>query len=74
MCYKDLPFPDADMVSRSTCAAREDEPGVLAKISALFGEHGVSIHSMCRRARRWAELVLLLHPVPKSSSSPRSAR
>jgi len=67
MCYKDLPFfPDADMVSRFYLRLRvSDEPGVLAKISALFGEHGVSIHSMVQEGGGGggAELMLLLHPV-----------
>jgi homoserine dehydrogenase len=37
---------------------------VLAKVSALFGEHGVSIHSMVQEGGGdGAELVLLLHPV-----------
>ena len=37
---------------------------MLAKISALFGEHGVSIHSMVQEGGGGgAELVLLLHPV-----------
>jgi homoserine dehydrogenase len=41
-----------------------DQPGVLAKLSALFGDHGVSIHSMVQEGRGdEAELVLLLHPV-----------
>ena len=66
MCYKDLPFfPDADMVSRFYVRLRvSDEPGVLAKVSALFGDHGVSIHSMVQEGGGdEAELVLLLHPV-----------
>ena len=66
MCYKDLPFfPDADMVSRFYVRMRvSDEPGVLAKVSALFGEQGVSIHSMVQEGGGdGAELVLLLHPV-----------
>ena len=66
MCYKDLPFfPDADMVSRFYLRLRvADRPGVLARIAAVFGEHGVSIHSMVQEGGGdEAELVLLLHPV-----------
>jgi homoserine dehydrogenase len=53
------------MVSRFYLRLRvNDRPGVLAKVSALFGEHGVSIHSMVQEGRgEEAELVLLLHPV-----------
>jgi homoserine dehydrogenase len=41
-----------------------DEPGVLAQVAAIFGEHGVSIHSMVQEGGGdEAELVLLLHPV-----------
>ena len=66
LCYKDLPFfPDADMVSSFYLRLRvRDEPGVLAEISALFGEHDVSIASLVQEGRGdAAELVLLLHPV-----------
>jgi homoserine dehydrogenase len=66
MCYRDLPFfPDADMVSRFYLRLRvADQSGVLAKISALFGEEAVSIHSMVQEGRGdEAELVLVLHPV-----------
>ena len=42
----------------------KDEPGVLAGIAALFGEHDVSIASLVQEGRGdAAELVLLLHPV-----------
>jgi homoserine dehydrogenase len=66
LCYKDVPFfPDAEMVSRFYLRLRvNDQPGVLAKVSALFGAHGVSIHSMVQEGGGdEAELVLLLHPV-----------
>jgi homoserine dehydrogenase len=66
MCYRSLSFfPDADMVSRFYLRLRvADQPGVLARISALFGEEGVSIHSMVQEGGgQEAELVLLLHPV-----------
>ena len=53
------------MVSRFYLRLRvNDQPGVLAKVSALFGDHGVSIHSMVQEGGGdEAELVLLLHPV-----------
>jgi homoserine dehydrogenase len=66
LCYKDVPFfPDTEMVSKFYLRLRvSDQPGVLAKLSALFGESGVSIHSMVQEGRdEEAELVLLLHPV-----------
>jgi homoserine dehydrogenase len=66
MCYKDLPFyPDADMVSSFYLRLRvADEPGVLARIAALFGEQGVSIASMVQEGGGdAAEIVLVLHPV-----------
>ena len=66
MCYRDLPFfPNADMVSRFYLRLRvDDKPGVLAKLSALCGEEGVSIHSMVQEGQdSEAELVLVLHPV-----------
>ena len=66
LCYKDVPsFPDAEMVSRFYLRLRvNDQPGVLAKVSTIFGEHGVSIHSMVQDGGGdEAEIVLLLHPV-----------
>jgi len=66
LCYKERPFfPDADMVSSFYLRMRvTDRPGVLAKIAALFGDHGVSIASMVQEGGGdSAELVLLLHPV-----------
>jgi homoserine dehydrogenase len=66
LCYKDLPFyPDADMVSSFYLRLRvADEPGVLARIAALFGEQGVSIASMVQEGGGdAAEIVLVLHPV-----------
>jgi homoserine dehydrogenase len=66
LCYKEVPaFPDADMVSSFYLRLRvKDEPGVLAGIAALFGEHDVSIASLVQEGRGdAAELVLLLHPV-----------
>jgi homoserine dehydrogenase len=66
LCYKDVPsFPSADMVSSFYLRLRvSDQPGVLAKIASLFGDHGVSIASMVQEGGGdSAELVLLLHPV-----------
>jgi homoserine dehydrogenase len=66
MCYRELPFfPDADMVSRFYLRLRvADRSGVLARISALFGEEDVSIQSMVQEGRGdEAELVLVFHPV-----------
>ncbi len=66
MCYRELPFfPDADMVSRFYVRLRvADKSGVLARISALFGEEDVSIQSMVQEGRGdEAELVLVFHPV-----------
>ena len=66
LCYKELPFfPDADMVSSFYLRLRvRDQPGVLARLAALFGDEGVSIASMVQEGRGdEAELVLLLHPV-----------
>ena len=66
MCYKNVPFfPAADMISSFYLRLRvSDEPGVLAKIAALFGAHGVSIFSMVQEGGgAAAEIVLLLHPV-----------
>ena len=40
-----------------------DVAGVLARISKVFGEHGVSIASMIQKGRgAEAELVLITHP------------
>lgn len=66
MCYRELAFfPHADMVSRFYLRLRVvDKPGVLARISALFGEEEVSIQSMVQEGRGdEAELVLVFHPV-----------
>jgi len=66
MCYKDLAFfPDAEMVSSFYLRLRvADQPGVLARIAALFGEQGVSIASMVQEGGGdAAEIVLVLHPV-----------
>ncbi len=69
LCYKDLPFcPSADVVSRFFLRVRvADRPGVLARVAAVFGEEGVSIHSMVQEGGgEAAELVFLLHPAPEA--------
>lgn len=66
LCYKEIDFfPDAEMISRFYLRLRvSDQPGVLARVSAMFGGHGVSIRSMVQEGSGdEAELVLLLHPV-----------
>jgi len=66
LCYKERTFfADADMESTFYLRlAVADRPGVLAKIAALFGDHGVSIASLVQEGRGdSAELVILLHPV-----------
>ena len=66
LCYKERKlFPDADMESTFYLRmAVADRPGVLAKIAALCGDHGVSIASLVQEGRGdSAELVILLHPV-----------
>ena len=45
-----------------------DEPGVLAAIAGVFGDEGVSIHSMQQSgAEDAAQLVLVLHPVREAA-------
>ncbi|MCX6364073.1 MAG: ACT domain-containing protein, partial [Actinobacteria bacterium] len=53
------------MVSRFYLRLRVSyQPGVLAQIASLFGDHGVSIASLVQEGRGGdAELVLVLHPV-----------
>ncbi len=66
LCYQDVPtFDDADMVSSFYLRIRvADRPGVLAKISTLFGDYGVSIASMVQEGYGDdADIVLVLHPV-----------
>jgi len=45
-------------------ATVEDKPGVLAKITEVFGKHKVSIAQMVQKAAKggYAELVFLIHP------------
>ena len=69
-CYKALDFyPGADVVSRFYLRVQvADEPGVLAAIAGVFGQEGVSIHSMQQTgAEDSAQLVLVLHPVREAA-------
>ena len=64
-CYRELPFFPADEVESAFFIKLnvEDVSGVLARIAAVFGEHGVSIASMIQKGRGdEAELVLITHP------------
>jgi homoserine dehydrogenase len=70
-CYKDLGFfPNGAVVSRFYVRFKvEDKPGVLAQISGIFGEEGVSIASMMQSgAGDDAELVFVLHPVGEAAT------
>ncbi len=65
LCYKDLPFfPSEDVLSRFYLRVRvSDQPGVLARVAAVFGDEGVSIRSMVQEGSgAAADLVFLLHP------------
>ena len=69
-CYKALGFyPSADVVSRFYLRVEvADEPGVLAAIAGVFGQEGVSIHSMKQIGEEdSAQLVLVLHPVREAA-------
>jgi homoserine dehydrogenase len=64
-CYRSLPFYPADEVESAFFIKMnvEDVSGVLARIAAVFGDHGVSIESMIQKGRgAEAELVLITHP------------
>jgi homoserine dehydrogenase len=64
-CYRSLPFIPADEVESAFFIKMnvEDVSGVLARIAAVFGDHGVSIASMIQKGRgAEAELVLITHP------------
>ena len=69
-CYKDLPFyPDERVVASFYLRLQvEDKPGVLGKITAIFGEEGVSIRSVVQTGGGdSAELVMLLHSAPEAA-------
>lgn len=64
-CYKERGFiPDAETSSAFFIRTRvEDRAGVLAQISSIFGEQGVSIESMIQKGHGdQAELVMITHP------------
>lgn len=64
-CYKERSFiPDAETSSAFFIRTRvEDRAGVLAQISSIFGEQGVSIESMIQKGHGdQAELVMITHP------------
>ena len=45
----------------------DDEPGVLAAVAAVLGEHGVSVKSMAQKGLDdQARLVMVVHPVPET--------
>jgi homoserine dehydrogenase len=70
VCYKDLGFyPNDEVVSRFYLRVQVvDEPGVLATIAGMFGDQGVSIHSMQQIGEEeTAQLVLVLHPVKEAA-------
>ncbi|RJQ42889.1 MAG: homoserine dehydrogenase [Gaiellales bacterium] len=62
-------FPDDEVVSTFYLRLEvDDEPGVLAQISQVFGEHEVSIESVLQKGRgQHAELVMVFHPVAEKS-------
>ncbi len=69
-CYKDLAFYPSERVESSFYLRLqvEDRPGVLGKITAIFGEEGVSIRSVVQTGRSdSAELVMVLHPAPEAA-------
>jgi homoserine dehydrogenase len=46
-----------------------DQPGVLARVSGVLAEHGVSIESVVQRAEGGrARLIILTHPAPEGRS------
>lgn len=64
-CYKDLPFLANDDVVASFYLRMQvqDKPGVLARITPILAEEGVSIRTVVQEGRgASAELVLVLHP------------
>ncbi len=62
-------FPDDEVVSKFYLRLEvEDEPGVLATIAQVFGDHDVSVESVIQQGRgAHAELVMVFHPVKEAS-------
>lgn len=58
-------FADEEVVSTFYLRLEvQDEPGVLAAISQVFGKNGVSVESVIQKGRgAHAELVMIFHPV-----------
>jgi homoserine dehydrogenase len=72
IAYKELDFfPDEEVITTFYLRLEvEDEPGVLAKIASIFGDHKVSIESVLQKGRGiHAELVMVFHPVMEKSFS-----
>lgn len=70
VAYRNLDFfPDDDVVSAFYLRLEVmDEPGVLASIARVFGDHGVSVESVIQKGRgAHAELVMVFHPVKEAS-------
>lgn len=64
--YRNLDlFPDEEVVSTFYLRLEvQDEPGVLAAVSQVFGQNGVSVESVIQKGRgAHAELVMIFHPV-----------
>jgi len=62
-------YPDNDVISKFYLRLEvEDEPGVLAAIAQVFGDHDVSVESVIQQGRgAHAELVMVFHPVREAS-------
>jgi homoserine dehydrogenase len=69
-CYKSLPFcPGDDVVASFYLRMQvDDKPGVLAKITPILAEEGVSIRTVVQEGRGdSAELVMVLHPAREAA-------
>jgi homoserine dehydrogenase len=62
-------YPDDEVVSKFYLRLEvEDEPGVLAAIAQVFGDHKVSVESVIQQGQgAHAELVMVFHPVKEAS-------
>ena len=66
VAHRDLEFfSDEEVVSKFYLRLEvEDEPGVLAAVAKIFGDHKVSVESVIQKGRgAHAELVMVFHPV-----------
>ncbi|MHB8858452.1 MAG: homoserine dehydrogenase [Thermoleophilia bacterium] len=61
-------YPDDEVISKFYLRLEvEDEPGVLAEIAQVFGDHEVSVESVIQQGRgAHAELVMVFHPVKEA--------